>query len=89
MIYLVTHPCPPLTHPCPNILADGTSHGTHDLSYPTSCYGYDNQDLSHTHRHTATDDHFQHGLPGVCGVSAVARLLSAQFVVEVVQGMVI
>jgi hypothetical protein len=33
--------------------------------YPTSCY--DNQDLSITHRHTATGDHFQHGLPGMCG----------------------
>jgi hypothetical protein len=35
------------------------------LHYPASCY--DNQDLSPTHRHTATDDHFQSGLPGVCG----------------------
>jgi hypothetical protein len=35
------------------------------MYYPTSCY--DNQDLPVTHRHTATDDHFQHGLHGVCG----------------------
>jgi hypothetical protein len=34
------------------------------MYYP-SCY--DNQDLSPTHCHTATDNHFQHGLPGVCG----------------------
>jgi hypothetical protein len=34
------------------------------MYYP-SCY--DNQDLSPTRCHTATDDHFQHGLPGVCG----------------------
>ena len=34
------------------------------MYYP-SCY--DNQDLSITHRHAATDDHFQHGLPDVCG----------------------
>ncbi|KAF8472990.1 hypothetical protein DFH94DRAFT_684451 [Russula ochroleuca] len=33
--------------------------------FPASCY--DNQDLSPSHRHTAADNHFQHGLPGVCG----------------------
>jgi hypothetical protein len=34
------------------------------MYYP-SCH--DNQDMSLAHCHTATDDHFQHGLPGVCG----------------------
>ena len=32
------------------------------MQYPASCYA--NQDLSPTHCHTATDHHFQHGLPG-------------------------
>jgi hypothetical protein len=34
------------------------------MHYPTC---YDNQVLSLTHCHTATDDHFQYGRPGVCG----------------------
>ncbi len=44
---------------------ESTALSMESMYYPASCYH--NQDLSHTHPHTATDNHFQHGLPGACG----------------------
>lgn len=55
---------PPLAPPDASMSYWPTALPMEHMYYP-SCY--DNQDLSLIHCHTATDDHFQHGLPGVCG----------------------